>query len=215
MIVESHEFQYTINLKAIVTVPDNFDPKKESLPMIVFLHGAGERGDNLELLKAYGIPRIFTADNNFAGLRVITLSPQCPANMVWTQIEDQTMEFIDMMAKKYNADPDRISLSGVSMGAFGTWALACSHAGYFSAYAPICGGGMAWRAAEIGKTPIRAFHGAKDDIVIPERSKEMVEAVNKAGGKATLTIFEGWGHNSWIPAFEGDELVKFLAESHR
>ena len=208
---------FELELHALMSFPNGFDPEKESLPMIVFLHGAGERGSNLDMLKVYGIPKLFSINNEYDGMRVITMAPQCPANMIWADFEPQLFKFIEETAKKYNADSDRISLTGVSMGGFATWSFACSHSEFFSAVAPVCGGGMEWRIGEIKiKRPILAYHGDQDPIVYFQSSKDMVDAYNRAGGNAKLVTCFGWEHNSWIPAYEhSTDLVRFLYNSHR
>lgn len=202
-------------LRYIMTTPSGFDPSKESLPMIVFLHGAGERGDDLELVKVHGIPKYFCADNDYRGLRVITLSPQCPADRVWNHMPDQIMDLIEHVASDMNVDKKRITLTGVSMGGYGTWEMACMYPDYFAAIAPICGGGMPWRAGAMTKFPIRAFHGTEDTTVFPSASTEMVEAVNRCGGKAELTLFEGVEHDSWTPACETTDLIEWLASAEK
>ena len=146
-----------VNFGATVTTPTGFDPEKESLPMIVFLHGAGERGEDLSIVNKVGLPKYFTADPDYKGLRVITLSPQCPDYTVWNDVSLQLFQFILKAAKAYNADMDRISVTGLSMGGFGTWEMVISHPDFFSAAAPICGGGMDWRIPSFLPTPIRAF----------------------------------------------------------
>ena len=211
-------YNFAVKLDSLITMPDDFDPAKESLPLIVFLHGAGERGFAPEELKCYGIPKLFGSDPCYGGHRVITLSPVCPKDMQWTQLEYQLMALIEETVEKYNADRDRISLSGVSMGGFGTWSMGSTFPGYFAALAPICGGGAAWRAGIISRagTPVRAYHGAKDMVVPLSATVEMVEAMRKTEGRVKLIVFNDSYHDSWVPAFEGSpDLVRFLAEAHK
>lgn len=213
---ESLEFVFKLRLNAILTTPTDFDPERESLPLIVFLHGADESGDDLELVKRHGISKLFTADPDCDRTRVITLSPQCPKGFGWRElILDRVFDMINDVARKYNADPDRISLTGVSMGGFGTFQLACKHPDFFSCIAPVCGGGDPKQAGVL-KMPVWAFHGDNDNIVPQKFSKEMVDAINAAGGDAKLTVFENCGHASWVPAYEGsDALIRFLADTKR
>lgn len=198
-------------LRYIMTTPTGFDPSKESLPMIVFLHGAGERGDDLELVKANGIPKYFCADNDYRGLRVVTLSPQCPADRVWNHMPDQLMDLIEHVASDMNIDRDRITLTGISMGGYGTWEMACTYPDYFAAIAPICGGGMVWRTGALTKLPIRAFHGTDDFAVPYNASVEMVETINHLGGNAVLTSYDNVGHDSWTSAYETSDVIEWLA----
>ena len=204
-------------LRYIMTTPSGFDPSKESLPMIVFLHGAGERGDDLELVKVHGIPKYFCADNDYRGLRVITLSPQCPADRVWNHMPDQIMDLIEHVASDMNVDKKRITLTGISMGGYGTWEMACMYPDYFAAVAPICGGGMVWRAGALTKLPIRAFHGTDDFCVPYNASVEMVEAVKHLSGNVnvTLTSYDNVGHDSWTSAYETSDVIEWLAAAEK
>lgn len=208
-------YPQTNELSYIVTTPTGFNAEKESLPLIVFLHGAGERGDNLEAVKTHGIPKYFSADPDYHGLRVVTLSPQCPDGKVWNNLTEQLMYLIETVVEDFGIDRDRITLTGISMGGYGTYEMGCSYSGYFAALAPICGGGMAWRCDALTRTPVRAFHGGTDNVVIPERSQEMVNRINELGGNATLQIFpEAW-HDSWAPAYETTDLIEWLASACR
>ena len=212
-----HTYTFARNEKTYryyLSAPDNYDPEKESLPLIVFLHGAGERGTDINLVKTHGIPKLF--EKNYNKTRAVTVSPQCDPGMTWNGQVQDLKTFIDHIVGKYNIDKDRISITGLSMGGFGTWAMGLAYPGYFSALAPVCGGnGMIWLAELLKDIPIRAFHGAADAVVLPSASIEMVEAVNKAGGKAELTLYEGVGHDSWIQAYEQTDLIEWLASRVR
>lgn len=202
-----------IKLPYILTTPEGFDPAKESLPMIVFLHGAGERGDgsNIEVVKVHAIPKLFCPNPDYLGLRVITLSPQCPNGMVWNNLPREVMALVEEKVKELNVDRKRITLTGISMGGFGTWEIGALYNGYFAALAPVCGGSMGANADKYGKTPIWAFHGEDDGCVSCWNSKLMVDAVNKNGGNAKLTTYPGVGHGSWVNAYEQDELIPWIA----
>ncbi len=216
MIVEiSERMSSEVNFGATVTTPTGFDPEKEFLPMIVFLHGAGERGEDLSIVNKVGLPKYFTADPDYKGLRVITLSPQCPDYTVWNDVSLQLFQFILKAAKAYNADMDRISVTGLSMGGFGTWEMVISHPDFFSAAAPICGGGMDWRIPSFLPTPIRAFHGDADPVVPVVYSRILCRAVNDRGGNAVLTEYPGCDHDSWTAAYETTDVIEWLAASRK
>lgn len=207
-----------VKLNYIITAPDNYDPENESLPMIVFLHGAGERGNDPELLRRYGISKIFSADPQYKGMRTVTLSPQLTdSNITWNHVTDELMQLIEIIAEKYNINRDRITLTGVSMGGFGTWEMGMLYPDFFAALAPICGGGMCWRAGEIARAgiPVRAFHGADDNIVLPSYSSDMVNAVNAHGGNASLTIYEGIAHDVWNTVYEQTDVIEWLYNSSK
>lgn len=213
--ISHSEFTYQQDrLPFIVTTPSDYS-ENESLPLIVFLHGAGERGTDLERITVHGIPKLFTKNPDHSGLRVITLSPQCPLQDVWSNHTHTLHALIEQIAREYHADPNRISITGLSMGGFGTWEMICRYPEVFAAAAPICGGGMAWRASAIGDLPIRAFHGDNDDVVSIDYSIRMVSAVNQNGGHANLTILPGVGHDSWTYAYEKTDLISWLATQTR
>jgi len=199
----------------IVTYPDDFDKATEKLPMIVFLHGIGERGDDIELVAMHGIPKLFSADSGHKNLRVITVSPQCPANEYWRSKAANIMKFIDNAAGDLGADKDKIALTGLSMGGIGTFALGAKYPSYFSCLAPVCGIGKPENAKVYGKIPIRIFHGSKDDVIDQSHSIAMHEAIAAADGNSELTIYEGVGHASWVNAYEESDLISWLASQSR
>lgn len=201
-------------LKYILTAPTNFDKEKESLPLIVFLHGAGERGDDIEKLKVYCIPKLFTENPDRE--RVITLSPQCHAEKTWYDFKPHVLSLIDQISEEYNVDKSRITLCGISMGAFGTWEIAMSARDKFAAIAPICGGGMSWRAWYVNNLPIRVYHGRRDDIVPIAFSEMMVDAIRAQGNNdVEFTVYDDLGHCCWDRAFEETDLVSWLASARK
>lgn len=195
----------------ILTSPSNIN-NNEKYPLIVFLHGAGERGDNLELLKCYCVPKLFTADNDYQGLRTFTVSPQCPQEHTWIDFKNEIFDLIDEICEKYPIDKKRISLCGISMGGFGTWELALTASHRFYKIAPLCGGGMNWRAWYVKDIPIRVYHGRKDDIVPLSQSEAMVNSVRLQGGNVEFTIYDDLSHNCWDRAFEETDLIKWLVD---
>lgn len=200
-------------LHGIVTLPENFDKTKEHLPMIVFLHGSGERGQDAQRVCVQGIPKYFTQNPDYMGQRVITISPQCPENTTWQHIPYSLMSYIKAAVKEYNVDENRISLTGLSMGGFGTWNMLTLFPEYFSCAAPICGGGVPWHTADttaLKGFPIRAFHGTADESVLVSNSVDMTNAAVKAGANVELTLFPGVGHNSWDKAYEETDLITWL-----
>ena len=197
-----------------VYFPNDYDRKKQ-YPMIVFLHGAGERGngkDELSLMDRQGFPRYFK--ENLMEVDAIVLAPQCQGGLVWNQQVFTLKDFIVEMIAKYNADPDRVSLTGISMGGFGTWEMGMSFPQLFSAIAPICGGGMAWRTSALKGMPIWAFHGDKDPVVDISNSQEMIAHI-RTHTPAQITVFKGVAHNSWDPTYLETEVVDWLLTQNR
>lgn len=183
---------------------------EEKLPLIVFLHGAGERGNGtteLEKVNVHGLPKYLNEGKEYPA---IILAPQCPQGIVWSNLIFSLKELIDNIIESYNVDTDRVSITGISMGGFGTWEMGISYPELFSAIAPVCGGGMSWRCENLKNTPVWAFHGDVDDVVPLKNSVEMVDAVNKVGGNAKLTIFHNVGHNSWEETYTSTNVVDWL-----
>ena len=201
-------------LKYILTTPTDFDIS-ESLPMVVFLHGAGERGNEIEKIKAHGIPKLFSKNQDHEGLRAIKLSPQCPDERTWYDYKWDVIALIDEVAEKYNVDKSKISLCGISMGGFGTWEIALQVPEKFAAIAPICGGGMGWRAWYLRNTPIRVYHGKLDDLVPLCMSETMVEAVRSHGGNVEFVVYDDLYHDCWTRAFEQTDLISWLVNSQK
>ncbi|MBR2025267.1 MAG: phospholipase [Clostridia bacterium] len=197
------------SLGYILTSPSNINDN-EKYPLIVFLHGAGERGDNLDLLKCYCIPKLFTNDCDYQGLKTFTVSPQCPSEKTWIDFKNEIYDLIDEICEKYPINKDRISLCGISMGGFGTWELALSECHRFYKIAPLCGGGMNWRAWYVKDIPIRVYHGRRDDIVPLCQSEAMVNSIKLQGGNVDFTIYDDLSHNCWDRAFEETDLIKWL-----
>ena len=196
-------------LKYILTLPTDFS-KEEKLPLIIFLHGAGERGEDVQRLKAYAIPKLYCNDCDYNGTRVITLSPLCPDLITWYDLKKEVFSLIESVCSEYNVDRENISLCGISMGGFGTWEIAMTRPDMFSKIAPICGGGVNWRASQL-KMPIRVFHGALDDVVPIAMSEIMVNAVLASGGNVEFTVYDDLSHNCWDRAFEETDLIRWLA----
>ena len=186
--------------------------KKSDSPvgLTVFLHGAGERGDDFELLYVHGPAKYVRC--GALSPQTVLLCPQCPTGYIWNLLTEELFELIESVVDEYGIDRSRISLTGISMGGYGTWEMGMSYPGYFSALGPVCGGGVSWRAPLIGKTPVWAIHGDADTVVPPNNSVEMCEKLSAAGGRVELTLLHGVGHNSWEFAYERTTLLSWLAE---
>lgn len=208
----SYTTQNGVTFPYLLSTPDNYDPTVESLPLIVFLHGAGERGTNPEKVKVHGIPKYFDESSPF---RVVTLSPQCAEDRIWNTQAYEVKELIDRIVEEYNIDQKAISLTGLSMGGYGTWEMGMSFPGFFAALAPICGGGTSWRAGLLKDTPIRTFHGSDDQSVPIAQTLEMYNAVRACGGNIEITVYSGVGHDSWVNAYEQSDLIEWLAKARK
>ncbi len=207
----THPVEVAGTLSGLVTVPTGFDPAKERLPVIVGLHGAGERGTDIELMKVHGIGKHFSADPDYHGLRVITLSPQCPCGMAWDHLAFPLMTWIKAAVAELNGDESRISITGLSMGGFGTWEMLLTFPDYFSCGAPICGGGLSWRCDALRGKKIRVYHGLDDDVVPISYSQQMVDAARACGADVDFTAYDKVGHGSWYRAYAETDLIEWLA----
>jgi len=202
-----------IDQKYLLFLPADYDKAQKRWPLMLFLHGAGERGDNLELVKKHGPPKIVETKPDFP---FILVSPQCPERQWWTnnfQIEFLNV-LLDHIVEHYRVDTDRIYLTGLSMGGFGTWRLASVYPERFAAIVPICGGGEPLGTRNLIHVPVWAFHGAKDETVPIERTEEMVNALKERAGNVKVTIYPEAGHDSWTETYDNPELYEWFL-SHK
>lgn len=192
-----------------VFYPDHY----EDLPLMMYLHGAGERGKNFEDVYRYGVSMHIAEGKVYPAVVII---PQCPAEYVWDNLVRELKVIIDKTAEEFSIKPDRICITGSSMGGFGTWSMGLTYPNFFSGIAPICGGGMAWRTRNLCTTPVYAVHGKKDPTVLPVCSEMMVDGVNQRGGNARLVILEDGDHASTIiDAYAKMDVVDWLLEQRR
>jgi predicted peptidase len=198
-----------VTMDYLLYLPKDY-AQKDSWPVLLFLHGAGERGSNLDRVKLHGPPKLIAAGKEFP---FIVVSPQCPSDHWWKPEELSVL--LDEIVEKYKVDKDRIYVTGLSMGGFGTWALAASTPQRFAALVPICGGGDPNTVRRFARIPIWAFHGAKDPVVPLSASEKMVDAVKQAGGNVKFTVYPEAGHDSWTEAYNDPELFKWLLEPKR
>lgn len=192
-----------------VYTPENYN----ELPLIVYLHGAGERGEEFSHLERHGISRLLSEGKEYPA---VILTPQCPAQFVWDNVVTNVKEIIDTVVDEYGIKKDRISITGSSMGGFGTWMMGLTYNNFFAGIAPVAGGSMSWRMQNLKTTPVYAFHGDKDTLVPPVYSELCVNAVNANGGNAKLEILENYGHNDGINyAYEHTDLIEWLILQRR
>lgn len=201
----------TVSCQYLLFLPEGYGEKKRRWPMILFLHGAGERGNDLRKVKKHGPPKIVEKKKDFP---FIVVSPQCPQDDWWPEKVEVLINLLDDIAARYKVDTERIYLTGLSMGGYGTWALASAYPDRFAAIAPICGGGKRIMARRLKDVPVWAFHGAKDKVVPLKESEEMVNAIKARRGNARLTVYPDAGHDSWTETYNNKELYDWFLK-HR
>jgi predicted peptidase len=163
--------QKNVSLEYLLYLPIDYQNSDQRCPLVLFLHGIGERGADLELLKLHGIPKVIAQGTDFP---FIVVSPQCSEDTIWTNELDALHALLEAIIEKYNVDHSRIYLTGLSMGGFGTWHLAATYPSLFAAIVPICGGttpfvGFPERIQVLKNVPVWAFHGAEDEVVLPPK----------------------------------------------
>lgn len=217
-------------LKYRLLKPIDFDAAKagdgqQKYPLVLFLHGAGERGDD-------NVRQLIHGGRNFAdeALRkrypAFVVAPQCPEEKKWVEVPWEgkehsmpaepseslalALELIESLRQEFPVDDDRIYGVGLSMGGFGTWDVLQRKPELLAAAVPICGGGDPAYVEGFKSTPVWAFHGGADFLVIPPRSREMVAALKAAGGSPIYTEYEGVGHDSWTPTLDNRQTWDWL-----
>jgi predicted peptidase len=198
--------------------------RSERWPLILFLHGAGERGTNVWRADIHGPQKYIVIHPDFP---FILVTPLCPSNQVWSS--EMLSALLDETIKKYRVDTNRIYLTGLSMGGFGVWDLALAMPERFAAVIPIAGGGndlpivlartgfaSPENVAALKSLAFWAFHGAKDTVVVPDESERMITALKRLGvGEAKLTIYPDATHNSWERTYNNPEIYDWLLQHKR
>lgn len=205
----------TEDYKYLIYLPKDYAEKqthKKKWPLILYLHGDGSRGNNINILKYSGLPKLIADGEDFP---FIIVSPQCHKYESWPGKLESLISLLNHIEAKYPIDKTRVYATGYSSGAFGCWALASFYPERFTAIVPISGGGEVDYAEDMKNVAVWAFHGAKDTTVSPERSKEMVDAVNAAGGDTKLTIYPNAGHGIWQQTYENPELYDWMLAHKR
>jgi len=209
-----------VGYKYLLRLPQDYKPTdKKRWPLLLFLHGAGERGSRLALVTKHGPPESVTQEWDFP---FFILMPQCPHEQIWD--DDALLALLDHVIARFRIDIRRVYLTGLSMGGYGTWNLGLKYPERFAAIAPICGGGSGAdvllaspaKARELRSLAVWAFHGAWDAVVPVIESKVIVAALRKAGcRKVALTVYPDAEHDSYTRTYNRPELYKWLLRQRR
>jgi predicted peptidase len=213
-IQQAHTFQgqvtISVSLQYLLYLPKAYDPhQRQRWPLLLYLHGSGERGTNLELVKRHGPPKLIAEGQDFP---FIVVSPQCAMFEGWMTKLHVLSLLLDEIESKYAVDAERIYVTGNSMGGFGTWALAIAHPQRFAAIAPICGGGDPSAVCALQRLPVWTFHGAKDIVIPIEYTEQMVERLKGCDGNVQFTIYPEAKHDSWTRTYADPQLYTWFLE---
>ena len=209
--------------------PLKYDAAKK-YPLVILLHGAGERGDDNSAQLKWG-GSLFTNAEAREKFPAFVLVPQCPKDQKWVDMDwggdtgtapaqssapqKLLLAALETVQKEFSIDADRLYVTGLSMGGYGTWDLITRYPDKFAAAAPICGGGDKTKAAAAKPVPTWAFHGLADGVVKPSRTKDMVEGLKAAGGTVFHTEYPGVAHDSWVMAFAEPNLLPWMFAQKR
>ncbi|GAA2925569.1 prolyl oligopeptidase family serine peptidase [Microbacterium luteolum] len=200
-------------LRYLIHLPDDYDADPDRRwPLVLFLHGAGERGADLELAALHGPPKLAAAGHEFP---FILVTPQCAASSQWVAELSTLSGLVDEVVAAHRVDPARVSVTGLSMGGYGTWSLAVRYPDRFAAIAPICGGLWMQSAAPIRTVPVWAFHGDADDVVPISATEQIVTELRSLGADPQFTRYAGVGHDSWTETYENPQIYDWLLSQRR
>lgn len=199
----------------LLFLPERYGTQNKRFPLILFLHGSGECGMDLNLVKKLGVPRTAELRKNFP---FIVLAPQCPKGKWWTDtgMIIRVMAMLDDVCNRYMVDRSRIYLTGLSMGGFGTWALAEQFSNQFAAAAVVCGsGGNPYLAYRLKNVPIRIYHGGADKSVSILNARMMDNALKKVGADVQLIVYPKLGHGIWNKVYFSDDFYDWLLKQRK
>ena len=203
-----------VSLNYWLYLPDGYDSAEQDWPLVLFLHGAGERGSDLNKVKTHGPPRLIAEGRSFP---FILVAPQCPQNAWWTDKTHELAALVEHVTHTCRVDLSRRYVTGLSMGGYGTWSLITHYPELFAAAVPICGGGDdALARFRLRSIPVWAFHGAKDPVVPLRKSEEMVNVMRQFGNRQVqLTVYPQADHDSWTDTYNNPDVYDWLLSHQR
>ena len=228
---ESHQYAAENGdvLNYRVLKPETIVPNQK-YPLVIFLHGAGERGNDNRVQLKHGVFELCCPQRRLK-FPCYMIAPQCPKDQVWAVFNwknsqdpsseamsrslELTLKVVDQWIQEAPIDSDRVYITGLSMGGYGTWDAIARRPDFFAAAMPICGGGNPSTADKIKHIPIANFHGADDTVVPPERSRDIIQAIREAGGDPKYVEYPGVAHDSWKPAYASEENWQWLFDQNR
>jgi dienelactone hydrolase len=197
---------FLLETKYLLYLPEGYATDTTTRwPLLIFLHGSGESGDDLKKVKVHGPPKLIEQARKFP---FIVVSPQAPPQTGWRTEVLKAM--LDDLRKKYRVDNAKLYMTGLSMGGYGTWNFATKYPDELAAIAPVCGGGDPGEAWKMRRIPVWCFHGAKDNVVPPAQSQRMVDALKEYKADVRFTLYPDADHNSWDATYSNDSLYTWL-----
>jgi predicted peptidase len=209
----------TVRVRYLLFLPKDYDNESRARwPLMLFLHGAGERGSDLSKVAVHGPPKVVERQPDFP---FILVSPQCGAGQIWSN--EVLVPLLENVMESYRVHPGRVYLTGLSMGGYGAWNLALTYPERFAAVAPVCGGADVLKILLAGPKKLRAlrslgvwaFHGAKDPVVPVDESERVIRALRQAGNQVRLTIYPEAAHDSWTETYDNPELYRWFLTHQR
>jgi predicted peptidase len=210
----AQEFTERVSIEVHATyllyLPEGYGGEGATWPLVLFLHGSGERGTDLEIVKRHGPPGLVDAGRKYP---FILVSPQCPEDENWSMPVLKAL--LDRILERYSVDRSRLYLTGLSRGGYGTWNMAIAYPDLFAAIAPLCGWGDPGKVSVLKNVPTWAFHGMKDSVIAFERGESMVRALKAAGGSVRFTAYPESEHDCWTETYQNPELYVWMLKQRK
>ena len=213
-----NEFSTSLNLsvsfKYYIYFPENYYDSDTSFPMVLFLHGSGERGDDIGLVEKHGIPKMINNGHTFP---FITVAPQCPKFQRWSEpLYSKALIFlVEEIIRNNRVDIGRIYATGLSMGGYGTLSIAKERPDLFSAIVPVCGGMDITNIENLKEIPIWLFHGDADEVVPVENSELIYDLLKPINPDIKITIYKGVDHNSWNRTYDNKKMYEWMLKQNK
>lgn len=198
-----------VSARYLLYLPEGYDPAGKTWPLVLFLHGSGERGADLAAVTRQGLPKILGGKS----FPFILVAPQLPEGELWSA--DVLKALLDDLQTRLRVDPDRVYLTGLSMGAFGAWDLATANPDHFAALLVISGGGNPVEVCRLKNVPVWIFHGRKDDVIPVSWAEELGRRLERCAGNVKVTIYPDAGHDAWTLTYTDPAVLEWLLAQQR